>query len=444
MVRKCNIKKTIISGLFYACDQPGPGSITPGEKGTLELELSFYPGDEVIYNETYSLFCTDVFIPSYDSTITSYSLVFYYDNSILEYESVYNEQSIFSVCESPGSITIRTIDTHIPPGEYLRLCTLTWKARLTGITKVSVEAGYIIDDLDRFMVALGSAAGIVKIEKELGTLFFKGNKNIKEGNDFYNTLYINSEDAIIKEYALDILYDPEKITPDTTIGNNGIITGTDGFIDCVSPGDGVISIKGISKTGTGPGTDLEFFIMNWHAIDSGRVNLRADVYKIVTADNVYIKPTTWSFSFSVYTETKPVIDVWIEPAGLEVGLNDSFVTSIFLNTEGYVLAAYGINIFYDPDILELDRSQANGIEAGSDGFLAAANSNNPGVIRTTGFEISGVPPDSRLELLKVYWKAKNITASTDIELVVNTLADVRSLNIDWIGVPEGCTVTVTE
>lgn len=435
-------------GLLFSCNQPATEDVhTINNKEQIDTEISFYPDSEVIYYETHGLFCSTIVIPLLETSITSYSVVFHFDPAIIQYESIYAQHALCQVNESQDSVEIRTVDTEIIPGEYVELCTVTWKALLTGIMLLSAEITATGDGSHGFPIQMtGRTAGTVKIVQETGSLHFEGSGYIQKETAFSNTMYIDSEDTIIREYDIDIYFDPAKVIPDSDIGGDGVIAGADGFFSAVTPGEGIINITGKSIPGMGPGTELEFLTLNWIAADSGRTNIYTIVNKMVTSDNVYIKPKTRSISISIYTENnKPIVDVWFEPETVTIGKNGYFMTSIYLNTVGYVIAAYGIDIIYDPDFLELDKSRAGGtgIEAGADGFLTVSNTLVPGIIRTTGFELNGRPPNPRLELLRIYWKGINATPESEILLDVKTLADVRPAEISRIRT-FNCTVTVTE
>jgi hypothetical protein len=58
------------------------------------------------------------------------------------------------------------------------------------------------------------------------------------------------------------------------------------------------------------------------------------------------------------------------------------------------LAAYGFTITYDATILSVEN-----VEAGADGFLAAANTDTPGEIVASGFDTAGTGPGSNLRVL---------------------------------------------
>lgn len=108
----------------------------------------------------------------------------------------------------------------------------------------------------------------------------------------------------------------------------------------------------------------------------------------------------------------------------------SDVRAILQANTGYqILAAYGINITYNPAVPAVNTSiGTSGVEPGANGFLNAVNSTTPGLIRTSGFNIDGRGPGTALELLIVNWTAIN-PGYSDIGITVNNLTDLQYNNV---------------
>jgi hypothetical protein len=104
-----------------------------------------------------------------------------------------------------------------------------------------------------------------------------------------------------------------------------------------------------------------------------------------------------------------------------------------VNSGNQKVAAYGLEITFDADILAGDS-----VEAGADGFVAATNI-EPGLITTSGFDIAGKGPRSDLELLVVNMTATG-SGTTQVDITVNRLVDE---NTNTIGIPKGIGGTVT-
>jgi hypothetical protein len=62
------------------------------------------------------------------------------------------------------------------------------------------------------------------------------------------------------------------------------------------------------------------------------------------------------------------------------------------------------------------------VEAGADGFLAAANTDNPGEIVASGFDASGTGPGSNLQVLVITFNA-NAKGTSTLGLYVDQLVD---------------------
>ena len=74
-----------------------------------------------------------------------------------------------------------------------------------------------------------------------------------------------------------------------------------------------------------------------------------------------------------------------------------------------------------------------------DGFIAAVNPDEAGVLRASGFDVAGTGPGTDLHLLTVNWVA--VTTGTSIlDLDVKTLTDSGTTPI---GTPNGIDGTVT-
>ncbi|MEJ2051481.1 MAG: dockerin type I domain-containing protein [Calditrichota bacterium] len=81
------------------------------------------------------------------------------------------------------------------------------------------------------------------------------------------------------------------------------------------------------------------------------------------------------------------------------------------------LAAYGFTVSYNANVLSVAD-----VEAGADGFLAAANTDNPGEIVASGFDASGTGPGSNLQVLVITFNA-NAKGTSTLGLYVDQLVD---------------------
>jgi endo-1,4-beta-xylanase len=98
-------------------------------------------------------------------------------------------------------------------------------------------------------------------------------------------------------------------------------------------------------------------------------------------------------------------------------LNSTFQIDVVVDSGSQKLAAYGITVSYNANILSVVD-----VEKGAEGFLAAANTENPGEIVASGFDSSGTGPGSNLQVLIITFNAEAEGTST-LGLYVDELVD---------------------
>ena len=114
-------------------------------------------------------------------------------------------------------------------------------------------------------------------------------------------------------------------------------------------------------------------------------------------------------------------DVWFSTVTTQQ-VGDVFTTEIYVDTGSQNLGAYGLVIDWDQSILIVQGGN-DGVAAGADGFLAAANvDNNVGTMMVSGFEATGAGPNSQLHLLTITWEAVG-AGTTPLDLTIETLVD---------------------
>jgi hypothetical protein len=116
-------------------------------------------------------------------------------------------------------------------------------------------------------------------------------------------------------------------------------------------------------------------------------------------------------------------DVWVVPDSQTVTKGDSFTLNIHVHSGTKRLSSYGFVITYDARTLD-----ATAAEAGSDGFVAAANLNNSGTIDIAGFDAGGITPGSDLDLIVITFNATNGPWS-HIDIEVNVLTNENTEQI---------------
>jgi len=429
--------KQLINGLILfcigawvllACDQTPPS--LPGNSNS--ISLSFYPDNEIVLHDTFSLFTTDILVTVPEQSIGVLKLTIVYAQQYMQFASALSETMQIDTIDKPGQLTITVSGGSMGPGESLKVGTLTWKALATAITDMEITVESMTTP-DNTPVYIRKHTSTVKILKETGEVLLTGLAYIKKGQEFSRSVTLNLGDENIKEYDFNINFDADNLSFNTAVGISGIETGANGFISTVNVNNGTIHITGTNAAGMGPGEALELVKMQWTALYSGRYMLTLDINKLVTVDDVYLKPGIRNSSISVYSDSnKPVVNVWLEPDVVDVTLNTPFTTIVMLNIQGYVLAAYGIDIYYNPALIALDKSapHSNGLEAGSEGFLTVFNALVPGELRTAGFDLKGKAPDSALELIALYWNGIGVGMDSPITLDIKSLSDIRTRSID--------------
>jgi hypothetical protein len=334
------------------------------------------------------------------------------------------------------------------PGEYIELCTITWKALRTGITDILLNVNGLLTTDGKTIPTTTDYYPTIRILKQLGSFSFDGPNSVDLTKPISEPILLSIENNSIREYDIDIVFDSSKMTLIEDPENFGVECGLYGNIKEVVPGNGIINIKGSSASGIGPGSDLDLFTIKWNTIDSGRPFIFIDINKVVTKDDVYIKPTApFTYVSIIGNSKRPIVLVWLDLPVSTIAKGEYFITYVYLNLYSYPLYTYGIDIKYDPKYIKPDTSDPHpsSVQAGADGFLAAANPNEPSVIHTAGYEVTGKNPSPDFQLLKIYWKAIEVCASTRIKLKVKGLTTSSQRPIDRINVTEenGWPVTVT-
>jgi hypothetical protein len=115
--------------------------------------------------------------------------------------------------------------------------------------------------------------------------------------------------------------------------------------------------------------------------------------------------------------------VWISPEVSTVPENAEFKTDIFVDSGNQKIAAYGFLLNYSEDIISLDVEKGNnGVEPGSDGYLAALNNSVSGQLFVAGYDVYGKGPGKELHFLTINWRAVK-KGETTITITVRNLVD---------------------
>ena len=147
-----------------------------------------------------------------------------------------------------------------------------------------------------------------------------------------------------------------------------------------------------------------------------------------------------SFFTQEYSNTNNKIDLKSAATGdvmissvSDKNVGDTFNTQVYVDSGSQKVATYGIEITWNESILIVQGGN-DGVDAGADGFLNAANVNNTaGNMSVAGFDIFGVGPGNQLHLLTITWNAIAVGESV-LAIVVNSLTDETTTDI---GTPQG-------
>lgn len=138
-------------------------------------------------------------------------------------------------------------------------------------------------------------------------------------------------------------------------------------------------------------------------------------------------------------------DVWFVPSEIIILTNTQFTTEVHVNSGVQKIAAYGFEVHFDQNIVAVDTTQGNnGVTAGPDGFVAAVNSEDPGILIFNGYDTSGKGPGSDLNVLTIHWSSGMTTGTTPLNLRVTTLTDETTATIGDIPRDLDGSVTVND
>ncbi|MBN1215566.1 MAG: hypothetical protein JXA99_08980, partial [Candidatus Lokiarchaeota archaeon] len=135
---------------------------------------------------------------------------------------------------------------------------------------------------------------------------------------------------------------------------------------------------------------------------------------------------------NIYIDPNPIINV---PGCTRINdvedkiLGEIFDTKVYINSGTQRVAAYGFNITFNPNIVNIER-----ITAGIDGFLSAIEiDNSNGWATACGFDATGMGPSSCLDFLTITWEAIG-SGETILGIEIIQLLDETT---DVIGTPHG-------
>jgi len=89
---------------------------------------------------------------------------------------------------------------------------------------------------------------------------------VEVGTEFRTEIHANTGTQQFCSYSIEITYNPDIISPNTSVGNSSVEAGPDGFVTSVNlTSPGILEISGFNANGKGPGDNLNVLIISWNA-----------------------------------------------------------------------------------------------------------------------------------------------------------------------------------
>jgi len=100
----------------------------------------------------------------------------------------------------------------------------------------------------------------------------------KKGANFTLDIYVNTgESQKLAAYGINIDYDAAILEVNTSIGNNGVEAGSDGFVTAVNAEEEKLRTTGFDADGKGPSTEMHLLIINFKGISAGTNEIGIEV-----------------------------------------------------------------------------------------------------------------------------------------------------------------------
>ncbi|MBN2440430.1 MAG: hypothetical protein JXJ04_03775 [Spirochaetales bacterium] len=407
--------------------------------------ISVDPGD---------LFTTEIHVNSGNQMVSSYGFEITFNPAIISLnESVgvqgveeSDEGFLSTIKVNPGVLRVSGVDYGAGPSPDILFLTINWKALASGTSPIDLTVESLTDnrylnigtpnDLDGTVTVTGST-----IDPDAGLVwFYPEEKVIRSGVSGSIELRLNSGNQKVAAYGFELYFDETILEINTEMGNNGVEAGADGYVTAVNPGNpGVIIFNGFDVFGIGPGDNLHLVTVHFNGIKAGQSALTLEIDTLIDAEYndvgtphsipgtikvmavdgpddtpvPTIAPTIVPTTAPIITEeptpvptyelTEDVGKIWFVPSTQTMTTGSSTTTELHINTGNNRLAAYGIDIAFDSSIVDVKTNIGiNGAEAGADGFVTAV-AYYDGLLRTSGFDVSGTGPKDDLHFLTIHW-----------------------------------------
>ncbi|MBN2738346.1 MAG: PT domain-containing protein, partial [Spirochaetales bacterium] len=266
-------------------------------------------------------------------------------------------------------------------------------------------------------------------------------QSVEQGNNFNVSINVEpaTSDITVAAYGFTLNFDSSIIKPVTSIGQYGVEAGSEGFLAAANLSGNTLTMSGFDVNGVS-GSSIEMLNITFSAISEGTSSLELSVDNLtdVTAAEVSSGSKNGTVIVTNGTEPTPEITPYITPTP-EVSGSDTKLyispanqilshpvkadVSVMADVAGQNLAAYGIIVTFDSSIIKPDESIGQfGVEAGADGFLAAANLSN-NVLTISGFDINGIGPADNLELVTISFNSTGTSGQSAINIAIDNLTD---------------------
>jgi hypothetical protein len=448
------------------------------------------------------LFSTEIHVNSGNQMLSSYGFEITFDPAIIDLDDSIgikgveesDEGFLSTITANPGVLRISGVDYGAGPSTDFHLLTINWEAVSSGSSPINVTIESLSDnsyhnigtpnDIDGSVIVTGAA-----VDPDAGLVsFHPADKVIGLGTSGFIELHINSGNQEVAAYGFELYFDETILEINTEMGNNGVEAGGDGYVTAVNPENpGVIMFNGFDVYGIGPGNDLHLVTVYFNGINAGTSELTLNIDTLIDAeyndvgiphaipgtinvmsvdgpDDTPIPTTAPTIVPTIVPTTAPTISpttapiitdeptpaptndltydtgkIWFVPSDQTINIGSSTTTELHINTGGYRLAAYGIDVAFNSSIVDVDTViGSNGAEAGADGYVTAVAYYDD-LLRTSGFDISGTGPGNDLHFLTIHW----IGIGSGTSNLTMDIRDLTDETYNTIGNPTGMPGSIT-
>jgi len=123
----------------------------------------------------------------------------------------------------------------------------------------------------------------------------------------------------------------------------------------------------------------------------------------------------------------------------------TFNTEVHFNSGNDILAAYSFLITFNSSVVVVNTNEGtDGVSPGTEGFVVAVNTDTPGEIVASGFDVNGTGPGTDLHLLTIHWLAQTYDGTTIVHLTPDIMTDPDTATIGSPATVDGTITIQTE